>query len=642
VLTCTVLALGAFVSVRWMRTRRAPESAVPIAEADGGEADGSSEVAQAALEPMGDVPSSEITSESRATAASSGRIRGELIDKRWQEPIPDFTLEFVRDGATLDRCATDASGRFESPQVHASGPIMVRYLDWPTRQRPQIRPESLREETIAWDAERELRLETEVGPTFVIQLDPNPPDERSSFRVRLSEQLGPGGRGSLRGGIIDTPAGYRPRALLAATILRDGDWARFPFVPELYDDPIGSWYFSVESNDVTGWSGVAELESVSLHNPNYVRVAMEARGTIAVAAHGVESIPQLPLTISVEAVSASGTALPVSFTVTDDAPRGASGLSPGEYRIRSRSIYMEPVDQLVQLAPHEHKRVDLAIAALPSAGAIRGTARNHDRSQTPIMFSSVRQVVIARADDPTLREAREFSWRKSGHEWIASFSFEAVPAGKYVVRIRDFPLLDDGVRFDPAQFEVSPPAEDLEFVMRPRPESMLNMAVSPRDSATDEPITDASLAWRLPGDADRTEHIDRHDNRIYFRIPTDTPIEWTLSARGHAPARGDLSAFEGNEYGRTATIRLRKGWGTRFVVRAQTTDTPIADARIVLDGVDAGRTDSKGELDVELAAEPERADIDASGWAFDGGDVDANGAIVRSFPRCEVRMRPAN
>ena len=76
-------------------------------------------------------------------------------------------------------------------------------------------------------------------------------------------------------------------------------------------------------------------------------------------------------------------------------------------------------------------------------------------------------------------------------------------------------------------------------------------------------------------------------------------------------------------------VDMKPGWGGPVYVNHSETDAPLAGVRVLLDGIEYGRTDERGQLLVEVAEAPKRVDFELdgfevvrqSGWIDDEGEV---------------------
>ncbi|MCB1007015.1 MAG: carboxypeptidase regulatory-like domain-containing protein, partial [Acidimicrobiales bacterium] len=126
-----------------------------------------------------------------------------------------------------------------------------------------------------------------------------------------------------------------------------------------------------------------------------------------------------------------------------------------------------------------------------------------------------------------------------------------------------------------------------------------------------------------------------------WRVPPGTPLRWFVQAAGYAPVWGDESGFEDSPDGKLAEVRLGRGWGAQFLLRAgdpvqyvrsrprewpgwnieNSSDflgalacAPIPGVRVEVDGETHAVSDSEGTVRVSLPSRPSRVSLFCEGW----------------------------
>ena len=205
-------------------------------------------------------------------------------------------------------------------------------------------------------------------------------------------------------------------------------------------------------------------------------------------------------------------------------------------------------------------------------------------------------------DDPGRSFAASLAKRAldSGEEVIA-FRFWGVGTGRYELTLSS----TDHHRWSPARLELEPPVEDLE-IWRLDDRDAIELAFRVLDARTGEPLEGYS-AWSVRTEVGTESGVLFHAGPLKLQgVPPDAPFHWRLWATGYVPTGGDERDFLEEADGRwVAEVRLRPGWGRRFVALGRDpTMRPLPGARIALDGREVGRTDADGVLDVTLDAPP--------------------------------------
>jgi hypothetical protein len=342
------------------------------------------------------------------------------------------------------------------------------------------------------------------------------------------------------------------------------------------------------------WAGARGTEAVAAGAPHDERAAghplaaPEPRG--APPAAGERRVPD-------EARPATGgtprspAAEPRIQAAEARGPRSGAPSTPGapvhavRGRVRARSGAWTDLERL--LAGH------LRIELWPAAGL---DAAQEDGAP-PLCVAR-----LERVDDP------------SGESWIG-FALPPVPAGAWTLAVGS----TEALRVVPARLELDVPSPPLDLWLQ---DDVATLALGFRvlDAETLAPVH-GWTAWSVRTVASPDAGVLFHAAPLALDdVPLDAALAWRLWAPSYAPESGDERAFAAEEDGRwIAEVRLRRGWGRRFVALGRApTMRPLRGARVELDGALAGATDAAGGLEVVRDAPPERYAISWEGLRAEG------------------------
>jgi hypothetical protein len=192
-----------------------------------------------------------------------------------------------------------------------------------------------------------------------------------------------------------------------------------------------------------------------------------------------------------------------------------------------------------------------------------------------------------------------------------------VPRGAYVLSVSS----TDALRIAPPRLDLRTPCAEIELWLLDDV-TTLDLGFRVLDAGTLEPIADFE-AWAVRTEGTPEAGVLFHAGPLALDdVPIDARLAWRVWTAGYVPASGDERAFAELSEGRwIAEVRLRRGWGRRFVALGKTpTMQPLRGARVELDGALVGLTDAAGELEVELPEAPRR-------YALRHGGLAASGAV---------------
>ena len=233
---------------------------------------------------------------------------------------------------------------------------------------------------------------------------------------------------------------------------------------------------------------------------------------------------------------------------------------------------------------------------------------------------------LVSADERALTVQAQLSRREeaSGEVVIA---FEArVPEGSYDLTLST----TDHHRWFPTTMRVEAPVEDLEIWCHDDRDT-IDLGFRVFDAETREPVEGFSV-WSVRTEISEENGVLFHAGPLKLEgVPLDAPLTWRLWAPGYVPAQGDGRAFREEADGRwVAEVYLRAGWGRRFVALGRDPSMrPLAGARILVDGVEVGRTGPDGGLEVALEEPPGAVEASWGALALAPREVQPDGAVTR-------------
>lgn len=199
-----------------------------------------------------------------------------------------------------------------------------------------------------------------------------------------------------------------------------------------------------------------------------------------------------------------------------------------------------------------------------------------------------------------------------GSEGIISGEFK-VPATvgeRYVLSLVKSDML-------PASFTRTPieaPSEGLDiFFNDTRPHTTVTFQPACQDSADDLKAFEIAISWGQGVTWRSTES----SQCALDGVPCNMPISWHIKAPGRASVYGE-TIFTDSETERLIAPMLAPGWGEGLKV-IHSDGTPAADLLVLLDGEEAGRTNSAGTLTLQAEMRPQTLSLRSSNHRLFGG-----------------------
>ena len=555
----------------------------------------------------------------RARRVATAPLAGRLVDLETGEPVPWFHLEIVGRADKRERLVTDAGGRFAGEVSFEAGKLVIRTEDAPGGDIPFGGHEKLFHEHDGSGEEVELRLA--LGPTFRLELE-----KPEGFALA-----------DLQGHLVESYAADHLdewRRNNGTPLRSEGGatWIRFPADAVRFLGERPGWHLMVNHRERL-WRGSAPVPSLKGVQPEPVRIALEPCGALEGALTGTDGAPAGEVHLHLHR---PGTETAVWNQAAADGSYAFDYVPAGTWDLSlSSPRHLERVVQ-VEVAAGETTRRDVQLESVPVAGPVRGRLL----SQVGEMPRDVYLMLRSRSDPQRYFHIEPQAVSEDLGQVVATFAFEDVPPGDYVLKIDSF----DDMEWSPEEVEVTPPAYDVEF-LRLDDVALVDLGFRVYDAVTGEEIPRFSLRTRRFSGMFGEEALS--GSWPLPRSPEGRALEWRIEAPGYAPAYGDLSAFDragegGPRPRRFAEVRLRPGWGARFEVVSGAEG--LEGARILLDGTLAGLTDAEGRLDVRRSSRPGRVEVQLEGYAAWGGAVNPETGELTGEPWLEhtVYMGPVD
>lgn len=541
-----------------------------------------------------------------------------LVESPSGEPLNGFDVMVLQKGYDAANLRTDPEGRARTAEPRRAGQVQV-HLRTPSSGADQPGAK------LEFDGRSgEHRLELAVGPRFLVRLEPPAGYSLEDFGAWLYRADGLDYRAH--------PHRHRLRGTSPTTL-------RF-----LLDDlnPAGGpppWRVWVSSDD-DRWRGSALVLEAPTPKGVWIEPLLVEHGELSAVARARDgtAIPGARF-----AIFPSDGRSPSLERHQDGEHTRATGMEPGEWQVAFSHARYERQQHAVKVEAGRKHEVEFVPVPLPVGGAVAGTLRSE----------SGRSVVDVRLRLNGLDQSAGSRFDASlaaGFEdgrWLARFRFDDVPEGEYELYIGNHPR---GFEWSPSGTRLRPPLEGLEFTCRDKaPLAWYEFAVRSgapelaRERLYFHPLLARRYGQPLSGDSDFTLIVDG--------VATLGPIvqlpelRWRVEAGGHLPRSGRVSDFV--EVGRRGglpllrlELRLERGWAGTLVVLGGM--EPLPNALVSSDGVEQGRSDARGRLDLRLPAAPARLEITADGWRaalFEGGNIPAfRVEDWDTAPEAEVRL----
>ncbi len=528
---------------------------------------------------------------------------GRLVDEATGEPVP-FQEFDVGPPDDSERVETDAFGSFETKRAHPSGALSIR-LRFDDGGQPFGAAFSHPIE-LAHDADDRRRADVpiKIGPTYELDLQLPAGVEPADLKVTLDAKNPVEDAWGLRAREASVREGERP-------------WVRFQ-KPDFYLEPAPPWQLEVVAKE-TAWRGTAAVDSITGIYPKPVKVvltqAAELGGRLETASgQNVEAF-----------VGLTGPAGTKTYGPFEHGSYRIRWLDPGVYRLAVYSSTHEHPELEVELASGESKTLDLVVAARPLGGALAGVVRSEGRER----YNDLR-VILRSVEHVKLVETQMVQWQPGTDR--GTFRFDGLATGEYKLAV----FGHSTAPIEPELLDVSPPREDLEFVVRDSGTELRSYTITAVDAETGECIQGPELHVRPErGKSGMRMWTSMCEFKLGPYRPDDA-FEWVLRCEGYETAWGDRSSFDADG---SCEARVRRGWSGRVVVQ-DPDGTPLAGVAIVLPDGSSEATDVDGVATLRRDQRPPKLAFVYGDWRVTGGDVDADGSYTDTGFDVEVRLAP--
>jgi hypothetical protein len=438
-------------------------------------------------------------------------------------------------------------------------------------------------------------LEVASGPTFRLIVAPHdgPDPVRLIARLRWPTEDGP------EQGVFE-PA----RAVEPYTKADELPWVRLP--------PLEARIVETEALEVRTtdglWRGECAVKSRCGDVPDPVEVQLTACASLEGVVH--DSTGAIVAGAQVSALYEP--ALKKSSTRTTTTDREGhyrlDFMRAGSVTLSVKAMAQSPAESPCALTPGQSTRADFTLTALPVVGSIRGIVTsdsgNYDADDIRVSLVSV--------ENPGPKWRTKPHWETRRGARVATFAFDGLPAGKFIVEIEEH----DWFEWEPRSVTTAAPRDDVELRVHDRPR-IADLVFHVTDSDNGRVLDDFHVT--TTGAASLRQVADS-DEVVLTGFRLDLRLNWRLDRAGYPPSFGSLASFNlettvNGRPRRTVELNLRPGWGDHIQVVRKQNNKPIADAVVFIDGVETTvHTDKNGYADIVTRDKPKSVTISAPGW----------------------------
>lgn len=548
-----------------------------------------------------------------------------VVDADTEEPLPEFRLEVEGEGRESESLVTDAGGRavlarewFEAPfQLSATGDV-----HWESRTSlerdlaPSERP-----------AEGEpLVLRCATGPSYTLLFDgPTPPlaELFANLWPGASPPSDPYNRASLHqeGARIWTRFGpdyavrspKRDEPWTLTVFARDGLWrASGPVatISGLQAEPVLLRSAACGALEVRLQSGGGPVEGEC-----GVGLARVENGQVVQRWHYYGLVPSGQSTVGGQLAGRGKGFRTVRFT----------HLEPGLYRASAGSATHEFVQREVRIAAGVVEPLVLDVTRMSGLGELRVVITS-ETGTLPLPIIDVRAREVA-------TNARRWS------RWLPESTTERrvlVVEGRLGVPLE---LTLDGLEslgslaWSPRTSAIAQPGDELVFTCLDSGVATARRAEVRVLSSAGLPIREAGVSTYFGPQASFLHMTDAEGRAHLEPILEGMRFDVVVLADGYRPAV--LRALALARDGEVFEVRLEPGWGAWLDVVLGSTDPNkeserAAGARVLVDGVEAGRLDERGQILLAGDQAPRAIEVLHPGYRIAYGDIDPTTGAPRA------------
>lgn len=563
--------------------------------------------------------------ETPVLAAAPIQLR--LVDSRTAEALPAFGLEVHGASGKPQWVVSDASGTAVTDPL-PWGTWEIRCVDAPDGTPGRI-ARVLHERSRSQEPHT---LEIPVGPTFELELSGG-----TSNRTDL--QCGLAGRAVLRPTQEQHPR-TPPLFPVRAPDPERGfvrPWVRV-HAAWRSATPAPPFILGVVSADGL-WCGASHVRITSGRCAEPVRMQLIQTGALRGRILFSGAPPPIAMVARLRLLEPPNGADPAPSLHCDADSAGSynfRGLTSGDYELWSHPQLDDAAmwgsfasvlatKKKIRIDAGQAAEFDLLLPELPQSLPIEGTVRSSSGKLT-----AHTEIEIRSDRDPELViQTLPIRWEQEGATAVGYFESRNLPQGKYRVQPASSQHL---LPSEPPYRRCAPGDRGVGFVIRDDVDSF-DLHVRPYDLQTGRALSSFDAEWKSPGNQGEVQFDLSTDEPWKRRVPVGQKFQWSIRIDGYVPASGTQAALRRQGKLALLEVAMRRGFGA--TVRVLTEDgAPIADASVAADGVDLGRSDDAGLLEIELQKRPRVLTVGAEGFVLrDAEGILADGTFLDTYWR---------
>jgi hypothetical protein len=556
------------------------------------------------------------------------RPHGVVRETGTHAPLPEYRLgvySFADAARGTFEVVSGARGEFDSATAVPAGKLRFEYIDDRGLAFRNSEYFTLEFAPSAADVAPPIELFVPTGPTYFIDVALPAGARANDFDVQL-----------LRARPFQSSPHPQPpihAALRAPSSAMDAPslpWVRFGEPPSW----AGLGWLELRSNDGR-WRGGNWVERLASTAPEPVHVVLESATWLVARVESDPGAEDFSARFRLDERVAPG---------ESRTPRVHGGfcarnelridfLEPGEYHLSARDAFWSPFERDVTIVQGENDIGTITLEPRPVVGSIGGVIESRSGRYEGACHVSLSRTAFDH--DAFFDHSIDFEDDGTG-KLVARFELEDVTAGEWFLYVH----CHDGFTHTNSLMTVSAPKDDVHIVLD---DASVTIDLELRDAETGELLgAESGVDWNC-GDAfdgTRGSHVE-------LTAMPDAAERFTFvaSAPGYQPQRGTAADLERTPANATSpallhrVCKLERGFGGLFQVRDRASRSPIAGAEILLDDVQVGTTDARGEFWFTSAETPARCRVQKPGWRWvPTSDADAATGKLGDGPEFYVEM----